>query len=315
MAIMSNFPYRRLRDAGYFLYGFILSLLVLVLLLGNVRLGAQRWLKILWFNFQPSEMAKLAVVIFLARYFSHKGIQDINIKPAQFGLLRGLIIPFAFVSLPVFLVNQQPDLGSAIMLLFIFIIMLYFARVKLRYLIGFFLIVLFLLPVIWHFLRDYQKERLLVFINPNIDPLGAGYTIIQSKIAIGSGKIFGKGWLLGTQSQLKFLPEGHTDFILATFLEEWGFLGAMLLLALYYALIKCGLDIATATRDDFGRLLSSGITAMFAVQILINIFMNIGFLPVVGLPLILMSYGGSSLLITFIASGILMNINKTRSIF
>jgi rod shape determining protein RodA len=155
----------------------------------------------------------------------------------------------------------------------------------------------------------------MVFLNPNIDPLGAGYTVIQSKIAIGSGGIFGKGWLSGTQSQLRFLPEAHTDFVFATLAEEWGFMGSMVLLLLYYFLIRQGLSIAGKTADNFGRLLALGISFMLGTQAFINISMNLGFAPVVGVPLFLMSYGGSSVIVTFIALGILVNIDKTRAIF
>jgi rod shape determining protein RodA len=210
---------------------------------------------------------------------------------------------------------EQPDLGSASMLFFIFVIMLFLSEIRLKHILLFLLIALLLLPVFWLFLKDYQKERLLVFANPNIDPLGAGYTVIQSKIAVGSAGLIGKGWLFGTQSQLHFLPESHTDFIFAAFAEEWGWVGSVFLLLLYYILIKFSFDIATRTSDYFGKLLAGGIASMFATQIFINIFMAIGLAPVVGLPLILMSYGGSSIFISFICLGILANINKHRAVF
>jgi len=193
--------------------------------------------------------------------------------------------------------------------------MLYLTHVKPKYLIVLLAVVIFTAPVIWYILRDYQKERLMVFLNPNIDPLGAGYTLIQSKIAIGSGGFFGKGWLGGTQSQLHFLPESHTDFIFATFAEEWGFLGSAVLLLLYFLLAREGFQIASRTNDHFGRLLAYGISLMFAIQASINIAMTMGLMPIVGLPLPLMSYGGSSLAVTFIALGILVNIDKRRAVF
>ncbi|MCX5711507.1 MAG: FtsW/RodA/SpoVE family cell cycle protein, partial [Candidatus Omnitrophica bacterium] len=171
------------------------------------------------------------------------------------------------------------------------------------------------IPVLWHYLRGYQKERLMVFLNPNIDPLGAGYTVIQSKIAIGSGGFFGKGWLSGTQGQLRFLPEAHTDFIFATFAEEWGLIGCAILLFLYCLIVREGIRIGMRTNDAFGKLLAFGITMMFALQVLVNIGMNLGLAPVVGVPLLLMSYGGSSVFVTFIALGILANIDKTKSVF
>ncbi|MEW6171374.1 MAG: FtsW/RodA/SpoVE family cell cycle protein, partial [Candidatus Omnitrophota bacterium] len=170
-------------------------------------------------------------------------------------------------------------------------------------------------PLLWHFLKDYQKQRLLVFINPNMDPLGAGYTIIQSKIAIGSGILFGKGWLSGSQGQLHFLPESHTDFIFATWAEEHGFLGTLFLLVLYYLMIRKIFNISLSTNDKFGRLLGLGICAMFTIQLFVNISMTLGLCPVVGLPLPLVSYGGSSLIMSFIALGIIANISKTRLIF
>jgi rod shape determining protein RodA len=287
----------------------------LVFVLGAVRLGAQRWLKLAWFNFQPSEFAKLILVIFLARYFSRKSIDDTSLPSRRFGIFRGLILPFVYVAIPMAFIIEQPDLGSGLMILFLFISVLYVTGVKLRYIFVFLLIILLPTPFLWNFLRDYQKERLLVFLNPNIDPLGAGYTVIQSKIAIGSSGFFGKGWLAGTQSQLYFLPESHTDFIFATFTEEWGIFGCSVLLLLYYLLIRQGFSIAQRTNDSFGKLLAYSISLMLAIQIFINISMNLGLAPVVGLPLPLMSYGGSSLLVTFIALGILANIDRTRTVF
>ncbi|MDD5116316.1 MAG: rod shape-determining protein RodA [Candidatus Omnitrophica bacterium] len=307
--------YRRLWDANYLIYGIALFFLFLVFALGIIRLGAQRWLRFAWFNFQPSEFAKLAVIIFLARYFSKKSVDDISLLSGKFGIFRGIILPFIFVAVPMFLIIEQPDLGSGLMLLLVFVSLLYLTNVRLKYIIIMIAILVLPLPFFWHFLRDYQKQRLLVFLNPNIDPLGAGYTVIQSRIAIGSGGLFGKGWLSGTQSQLYFLPESHTDFIFATFSEQWGFLGSILLLLMYYLIIRQGFIIAQRTQDSFGRLLAYGISLLLALQVFINIAMNMGLAPVVGLPLPLMSYGGSSMLVTFIALGILVNIDRTRSVF
>lgn len=311
--MMSEFNYRRIWDGTYFLYGLIIILLSLVFILGLVRLGAQRWLKLGWFNFQPSELAKLVVTIFLARYFSTKSMDDISLRVSKFGLFRAFILPSIFMIMPVALIIEQPDLGTAMLLVMIFIAMAYIGGVKLRYLLSSLGASLLLCPILWHFLRDYQKKRLLVFLDPSIDPLGAGYTIIQSKIAIGSGGFWGKGWLAGTQSQLHFLPEAHTDFIFATFTEEWGFIGAAVLLFLYYLLIRKGIDIALHTSDYFGRALAFGITLMLGVQVFINVAMNLGLAPVVGVPLPLMSYGGSSIIVTFVSLGILANIGKTNT--
>jgi rod shape determining protein RodA len=311
--MMSRSYYRRFWDWMYVLYAIAVSLLFLVFVLGIVRLGAQRWLKFSWFNFQPTELMKLIVVVFLARYFSLKSLDNVSLKISNLGLWRAFILPFIFVAVPVAMIVEQPDLGSGVMILCIFVTMLFMANVRIQYFLMLLGGVCLLLPVFWHYLRDYQKDRLLVFMNPNIDPLGAGYTVIQSKIAIGSGGFFGKGWLSGTQSQLHFLPESHTDFIFASFSEEWGFLGCMILLGLYFLLIKQGIEIAERTYDSFGRLLAFGISFMLGIQVFINIAMNLGLAPVVGLPLPLMSYGGSSVFVTFLALGILANISNSRA--
>lgn len=307
--------YRRLWDWTYLLYGLTVFFLVMVFVLGIVRLGAQRWLRFGWFNFQPSELAKLALVIFLARYFSRKSADDLSLPSGRFGIFRGIILPFIFVAFPMLVIIEQPDLGSGLILLFVFVCFLYLSGVRLRYIVIFLAVISLPLPFLWNFLRSYQKDRILVFLNPNIDPTGAGYTIIQSKIAIGSSGFLGKGWLSGTQSQLHFLPESHTDFIFATFTEEWGLLGSFVLLLLYFLLIKKGFSIAQRTQDTFGRLLACGISLMLAIQVFINISMNLGLAPVVGIPLPLMSYGGSSILMTFIALGILASIDRRRAVF
>ena len=312
---MSNLHYRRLWDWTYPLYAAALFFLFLVFVLGVVRLGAQRWLRIAWFNFQPSEFAKLILAIFLARYFSKKSVDDVSVLSKRFGIFRGIILPFIFASIPMLLIIEQPDLGSGMILFLLFMTLLYLTGLKLRYIFIFLLIVVLPVPFMWHLLRDYQQQRLLVFLNPNIDPLGAGYTIIQSKIAVGSGWLWGKGWLSGTQSQLHFLPESHTDFVFATFSEEWGFLGSSALLFLYYLLIHRGFVIAQRTNDPFGKLLAFGISLMLSIQVFINIAMNMGLAPVVGVPLPLMSYGGSSVLVTFVALGILVNIDRKRGVF
>ncbi|MDP2831159.1 MAG: rod shape-determining protein RodA [Candidatus Omnitrophota bacterium] len=313
--LLSRFNYRKLWDANYFIYGAALFFLLLVFGLGVTRMGAQRWLRIAWFNFQPSEFAKLAMIIFLARYFSRKSIDDTSLSSGKFGIFQGIILPFIFVSIPMFLIIEQPDLGSGLMLMLIFVGLLYLTHVRLKYIFMLLAALILPLPFFWHFLHDYQKQRLLVFLNPNIDPLGAGYTIIQSRIAIGSGGFFGRGWLRGSQSQLYFLPESHTDFIFATFSEQWGFLGSALLILMYYLIIRQGFIIAQRTQDAFGRLLAYGISLLLTLQVFINIAMNLGLAPVVGLPLPMMSYGGSSVLITFVALGILVNIDRTRNVF
>ncbi|MDI6605740.1 MAG: rod shape-determining protein RodA [Candidatus Omnitrophota bacterium] len=313
--LLSNLNYRWLWDWTYFLYLAGIIILVLVFVLGIVRSGAQRWLRIAWFNFQPSELAKLIMVVFLSRYFSRKSASDTSLLSGKFGIFRGLILPLIFVAVPIFLIIQQPDLGSALMILLIFMAILYLTNVRIKYIVIFFLIMALFFPFSWQVLREYQKERLLVFLNPNIDPLGAGYAVIQSKIAIGSGGFFGKGWLAGTQSQLHFLPESHTDFVFATFAELWGFLGGLVLLFLYYLLIRQGFIIAQRTSDDFGKLLAYGVSLMLGIQVLINVAMTLGLAPVVGLPLPLMSYGGSSVVVTLISLGILVSVDRRRAVF
>lgn len=306
--------YRRLWDWTYIIYGLTVFFLILVLILGITRLGAQRWLKLGAFNLQPSELAKLAVIVYIAHYFSRR-VGDISAQLSHAQSLRNLFVPLLFVGLPMALIIVQPDLGSGLLLLFICFAMFFFVRVPWWHLTGLALLVACPSPFLWHMLRDYQKERLLVFINPNMDPLGAGYTIIQSKIAIGSGGLFGKGWLAGTQSQLHFLPESHTDFIFATFTEQWGLAGSCILLVLYMLLLIQVFLAGQRSSDTFGKMLSSGIMFMLGIQVAINIAMNMGLAPVVGIPLPLMSYGGSSVLVTFLSLGIVASISKRRTVF
>lgn len=313
--LLSNFNYRSFWDLSIFLFIIAVFFLIVVDVLGAVRLGAQRWIKISWFNFQPSELTKIVMAIYLARYFSKKATSALSLNISEYGIWRAIVIPAMFVAIPAFLIIEQPDLGTAMLIVLMFVSMMFAGGVRFKYLAIILVLILLLSPVFWHFLREYQRNRLLVFLNPNIDPLGAGYTVIQSKIAIGSGGFLGKGWLLGTQSQLNFLPESHTDFIFAAFCEEWGFLGALILLCLYYIILRKGISIALSTADHFGRMLALGITFLLALQIAINVSMNLSLAPVVGVPLPLMSYGGSSILVTFISLGILSNIAKTRDVF
>ncbi len=313
--VFSRMNYRLLWDATYFLYAGMVFLLFLVFMMGIIKLGAQRWLRLGLLSFQPSEAAKLVMAVFLAKYFSDKSADSISPAAQRFGPVRALLVPLAFVMLPAALIIEQPDLGSGMLVLLLFMSMLYLSEIKLRYPLALSAVFLAILPIGWHFLHGYQKDRIMVFLNPNIDPLGAGYTIIQSKIAVGSGGLAGKGWLSGTQGQLHFLPESHTDFIFATFAEEWGFAGCSLLLALYYLLIREGMRIASQTGDAFGRLLAAGISLMLFIQVMVNIAMNMGLAPVVGVPLPLMSYGGTSVLMTFASLGILAAISRARKAY
>jgi rod shape determining protein RodA len=307
---ISRISYRRLWDWAYLFYAIGIGFLLIVAFLGAVRLGAQRWLKVFWFSFQPSELMKLIVVIFLARYFARPAQASLRQDARGWGFIKAVLIPFAFMCLPMLLILQQPDLGTAVFIFFIFIAMLFVSQVNFKFIVFILGGIILSSPLVWHFLKDYQRTRLLVFLNPNADPLGAGYTIIQSKIALATGGLFGKGWLGGSQSQLHFLPEAHTDFIFATFVEEWGFLGSLILLLLYYLLIRAALRVAQKAPDYFGCLLASGIVLALSIQIFINIAMTVGLAPVVGLPLPLLSYGGSSLLVSLLSLGILINIEK-----
>ncbi len=307
MLVVVNVNYQRFIDIAWVFYLINIAALVVLMFVGHSRLGAQRWFEVGSFTVQPSEFIKLTLIIVLASY--------INGKKGQLGRVENLVIPFLLFLVPFALVVLQPDLGTALLLVPILFAMLYVGGARGKHLAFAGGIGLLCMPVFWHFLRDYQKQRLLVFINPNIDPLGAGYTIIQSKIAVGSGGLFGKGWLAGTQNQLNFLPERHTDFIFSVVGEEWGFFGSALLVLMYYFLIRRIFRIACLTSDLSGALIASGIGILLALQVAINIGMTIGLMPVVGIPLVLVSYGGSSLLTTFAAIGLVLNVGMRRSTF
>lgn len=302
--IVINIPYQKWIDAGYVFYGINVALLVVVLILGHARLGAQRWFSIGGFAFQPSEFIKINLILVLAGY--------IGTKKERMEDLKSLPAPIVFLAIPAALVLLQPDLGTALLLVPVFFAMLMIGGVRMRYMAGMIGLGLAVLPFFWHFLRGYQKQRLLVFLDPNIDPLGAGYTIIQSKIAVGSGGLFGKGWLAGTQNQLNFLPERHTDFIFSVIGEEWGFLGAAALVLLYLLIARRMLGIMSATTDIYGRLIVAGVLTLLSLQVIINIGMTIGLMPVVGIPLPLVSYGGTSLIATLVAIGLVLNVGMRR---
>lgn len=309
--VASNINYRRFYEAAYPLYGISLVFLVVVLFSGRQIYGAQRWLEFGDLNFQPSELTKFAIIVLLSRYFSQRRVYYSSFK----SVWRGLIAPLFLVCIPAFLIFLQPDLGTSVLIFLIFLTLIFFSELDLKIFFSFVGMILASLPFFWHFLKGYQKDRLMVFLNPNIDPLGAGYTIIQSKIAIGSGMLLGKGWLSGTQNQLNFLPERHTDFIFSVIGEEWGLLGALTLLILYFLLIRESLKIVQQTKDRFGSFFALGIVSLISFQAIINILMALGIFPVVGLSLPFISYGGSSLVIFCFLTGILLSINKRRIIF
>ena len=303
-AFVMSFDCKLLKRHGNPFYVFNLILLILVMLVGQTALGAQRWIALGPISIQPSEFSKLIMIIALAAMLEKRG--------GKINTITDLAPVAAYVGVPFLLVLKQPDLGTSLVFLAIFFGMVFVAGVRLRLLLGIFGAGLAAMPVLWHFLKDYQKMRIMVFMDPNVDPLGAGYHIIQSKIAIGSGMLFGKGLFGGTQSQLNFLPENHTDFIFSVVGEELGFVGCAILLLLYLVVLWRGIRIAQDASDMFGRLLAVGITSMIAFHVLINVGMTMGIMPVTGIPLPLMSYGVSSLTTNIMAIAILLNIQLRR---
>jgi rod shape determining protein RodA len=303
-----TFDYHYIDRLAYPFYAAMLLLLVLVLVAGHSGGGSQRWIHLGFFRLQPSEPAKLAIVLVMAKYFQDD-------EPPRGYLLRDLWVPFALVAPLVLLTLVQPDLGTAIILAIVFVSMILMGGLRVRsfvYLVG---AGLAFLPVAWHFLKPYQRNRILTFLDPDRDPLGAGYHVIQSKIAIGSGRLFGKGFLHGTQNRLDFLPAQHTDFIFAVFSEEWGFVGCAVLLLLYFVTIAYCLRLVQRAKDRFGALLIFGMIAIIFWHVAINVAMVTGIMPVVGVPLPMISYGGSALASMMFAVGVIMNVSMRRFIF
>ncbi|MDR3562867.1 MAG: rod shape-determining protein RodA [Negativicutes bacterium] len=301
---MLHFDYKSLSKYANILYGINLVMLLAVMFIGQSALGAQRWIQIGPINLQPSEFSKLIMIIALAHLLDKRA--------GQLNTFKDIIPVFLFVGVPFLLVLKQPDLGTSLVFLAILFGMMFIAGVSMKHLATIVAAGIAVAPLLWHFLKDYQKKRLTVFLDPNVDPLGSGYHIIQSKIAIGSGMLFGKGLFGGTQSQLNFLPENHTDFIFAVIGEELGFVGAVFILTLYFLLLYRGVKIAGAARDNFGMLLATGITSMLTFHVLVNVGMTAGIMPVTGIPLPLMSYGVSSLTTNMVSIGILLNIYMRR---
>ncbi|OGW82017.1 MAG: rod shape-determining protein RodA [Omnitrophica bacterium RIFCSPLOWO2_12_FULL_44_17] len=299
--------YRPFFNMSYLLYGISIVLLILVLIMGEVRSGASRWIDVGPFALQPSELAKISTIIVLADLFAG--------RPIFFGQKRILLLASILVLIPCVLVLKQPDLGSALVFIPMFLAIIFLWGVRIRYLVIFFIGVIASMPFAWHFLKPYQQKRILVFLDPSIDPIGVSYTAIQSKIAVGSGQIWGKGWLQGTQTHLDFVPEHHTDFIFSVIGEEFGFLGCLLLVLLFALLITYAFQIMQNTTDLRARLLATGISVILFFQVAVNIGMTIGLAPITGIPLPLVSYGGSSLVMTFFGLGLLESIYKERSIF
>lgn len=295
---------------AYVIYGLNLVALVAVMFVGKVALGAQRWLDLGLFSYQPSESMKLALVLVLAKLLSQKSFPDgMGLKDLAFPLLILVGVPFLITA-------EQPDLGTAMMLFIIGSSVLFFVRIR-KVLLGALAAVLILGATGgWFFgLRDYQKHRIYTFLDPNRDPRGKGYNSIQSKIAVGSGQMLGKGFRKGTQSQLEFLPERHTDFIFSVLSEEFGFLGSLFTISLFGLLYMSMIRIASHARDKAGALVTVGVTAILFWHMFVNIAMVIGLLPIVGIPLPLLSYGGSNMLTTMAALGIVSSVSYRKYLF
>lgn len=307
MLLALAFDYRRIERSAYIIYVVMVLAVLAVPIFGRVGGGSRRWLTFGPVSIQPSEFMKLGMVIVLARYFSRT-------SGVRLGL-RDAMLPLVMMAVPAAAVLVQPDLGSASMIGIVSITMLMMGGVRLRWFALLASPIVVAAPLLWGHLKGYQQQRILTFINPELDPLGAGYHVTQSKIAVGSGMLWGKGFLQGTQNHLNFLPEQHTDFIFSVFAEEWGFIGAITLVALYLALVMRGIVIAGRARDRFGMLMALGITSTVFWSAVINVSMTTGLLPVVGIPLPFFSYGGSSLLCLLVGIGLMMNLSMRRSFF
>lgn len=304
MLILAQLPPRFYEKWSPYLYLICIVLLILVDIIGHTSKGAQRWLNLGFLRFQPSEIAKIAVPLMVSRFISRDGC-----PPS----LKNTLLTLVIIALPTLLIATQPDLGTAILVAASGLFIIFLAGISWRFILACGLAMAIFIPIMWFFLmHDYQRQRIITLFNPERDPLGKGYHILQSKTAIGSGGMWGKGWLEGTQSQLEFLPERHTDFIFSVIAEEFGFIGAIILLILYLCLISRGLLIAAQAQTAFGRILVGGLSLMCFIYIFINIGMVSGILPVVGVPLPLISYGGSSLLVLMASFGIIMSIHTHR---
>ena len=304
LLIVASIDYKKLVRIAPLIYILGLAGLAAVFVLGRTVSGARRWIVIGSVSVQPSELFKIAFVLMAVWVLTSRWAQPIS----RFTLL--LVLPVA--AIPFVLIMKQPDLGTALLLFPVLIALLVGAGIRLRLLGGLALAGLSALPVAWFFLKEYQRERLLVYLDPFRDPLGTAYNVIQAKIAIGSGQLLGKGVSGATQSRLAFLPERHTDFIFAVFAEMWGFVGCLILLACYAFVLLRGFDIAASTREPVGRLVALGATSMLGTQVLINVGMVTGLLPVVGVPLPLMSYGGTSVLCSLMGLGLLVSVRMRQ---
>jgi rod shape determining protein RodA len=301
--VLSRIPENLWKAAAFPAYGVILTMLIAVELLGAVRGGSQRWLELGFIRLQPSELMKLCIVLAVARFY--------DLLPA--GEIRGfnaLWPAMLMIGLPFSLVLIQPDLGTAVMIAAGGIVVVFLAGVPMRLFVGAGAIIAGLLPIAFAMMHDYQRKRVLIFLDPESDPLGAGYHITQSKIAIGSGGIFGKGFLNGTQSHLDYLPEGHTDFVFATMAEEWGLVGGIAIILGFVLLTRWGMGVAARAPTRFGRLTAAGLITTIFFYVAINLMMVMGLAPVVGIPLPLVSFGGTAMLTVMLCLGVLMSIER-----
>jgi rod shape determining protein RodA len=305
MGILAQVHPDDMRRWSPWIFGVGIIMLIAVILIGEIGKGAQRWLDLGLFQFQPSELLKLALPMTIAWYLAETRLPPNNLR---------LLIAGVLTLLPVLLIAKQPDLGTALLVAGAGVFVLLFAGISWRLVFASTAALAACGPVLWHFMHDYQRQRVLTFLNPEHDPLGAGYHIIQSKIAIGSGGLYGKGWLNGTQSQLNFLPERSTDFIFSAYAEEFGLFGILALLTVYLLIIMRGLLMASQAQDSFSRLLAGSLVMTFFIYLFVNIGMVTGLLPVVGVPLPLVSYGGTSMVTLMAGFGILMSIHTHRKL-
>ncbi len=300
MLVLSFIKLRFWHYVGYIFYVIVILLLIYAYLYGITVSGSQRWINLYFINLQPSELMKVAIIICFAKYYHRIQINSVN-------NFRNLLIPIVILLLPIMLVLSQPDLGTSILIALSGLVVIWLSGVNIKYFVYSTLAFIVSAPFVISFLKPYQKLRILTFFNPERDPLGAGYQIIQSKIAVGSGGLAGKGFLKGTQSYLEFLPEKHTDFIFTLFSEEFGFLGSVGLLLIYSLMIYRIISIGTLNRSFFGKLYCYGFGSAIFIYVVVNMSMVLGLLPIVGSPLPIMSYGGSSMLATMIGLSIVMS--------
>jgi len=307
MIVLALMDIRLFMRYAYILYFLTLILLIVVEVTGHIGMGAQRWINLGFFKLQPSELMKISLVLALARYFHTSSLQTIK-------TVRGMVVPLLMAAVPALLIMLQPDLGTSLMLLFTTVAIFFAVGVQIWKFVVVGAGALSIMPIAWHFLHDYQKNRVLTFLNPERDPLGAGYHIIQSKIALGSGGVFGKGFMNGTQSHLNFLPEKHTDFIFTMLSEEFGMIGGILIIVLNMLILIYSYSFALRSTSYFGKLVAIGLATNYFLYVFINTAMVLGLIPVVGIPLPLISYGGTVMLSVMASFGLILCVNINRNV-